>query len=855
MKPISPGLPAILIATLSGLASAAPDLLLVNGKIHPQASREPTYEAMAVEGGRVTALGTSDQLRQTAAASTHVVDLKGRTVLPGFNDQHVHPLGAGVASGACTIEQGASLEILLERVAACVDKARPGTWVRGSQWDVSALGVMPRADILDQVSPENPVILVDTSGHSIWVNSLAMQLSGVTRESESPAGGVVERSGDGKPSGVFREAAITLISRAAPGLASKDLVARFPWALEQMARHGVTSYTEAAIGYNAGVEMEMDTLKAYADEHGIPLRARICLTWSPATGLKETDIDALIARRHSWIAPNLSVDCIKIFLDGVPTDSHTAAMLEPYVDKVAGRDPTAEDRGIALVPQDELNRSVARFDRLGLTVKFHAAGDAAVRSALDAIEYAREENGFYGPLHDVGHVSFAAVEDLKRARGIGATLEMSPYLWTPTAINDSITAAVGEPRIARAWPIRDAFDAGALVVFGSDWAVVPSVNPWIAVETMITRERPGGSEKDFYGKGQAVTLDEALTGFTINAARHMGRADELGTLLPGYLADFVVLDRNPWTTPARDLHQTVVDITAVGGKIVYQRGESDSTPLTVTMFRGNFATVNSFVVSNGKSLTVIDVQRKPREAKKLIEQIRDMGLPLEQIFITHGHTDHFTGMRVFQEAFPDAKIVVANEAIKRDIKAYALYMDSGGETGAEPALDPGLKPRSEINPAGFDYENSIEVLSSKQLQMRGGGTLELTTDYLPMEADNIATVYSSALNALFLSDFGYNRVHLWLGDDISREDIANWRIELLRIKAEYAGRNPVIYPGHGEVTDMGLFDDMVRYIDDFLRVTKSASSREQAMSEMKALYPDYGEANFFLKYSVLNHVE
>ena len=277
-------------------------------------------------------------------------------------------------------------------------------------------------------------------------------------------------------------------------------------------------------------------------------------------------------------------------------------------------------------------------------------------------------------------------------------------------------------------------------------------------------------------------------------------------------------------------------------------------PLEVDVYAGGFASVNSFIFSNGTSLVVMDAQRKTYEAKKLAELIRSKHLPLTYILISHGHTDHFTGMDWLHKQFPDARIVVANEAIRQDIKNYATYMDSGGETGAEPALERVLRPKSPTNPDGFDYENTIEVLSGPTLNLIGGGTLELTTDYRAAEAPHMTTVYSKDLNALFLSDFGYNKVHFWMGDDITRDRIATWRSELLRIQTQYASRNPKVYPGHGAPTDMSLFPQMIRYIDDFLRVTAAAKSREEAMREMIALYPDYAQADFFLKYSVDNHV-
>jgi glyoxylase-like metal-dependent hydrolase (beta-lactamase superfamily II) len=281
---------------------------------------------------------------------------------------------------------------------------------------------------------------------------------------------------------------------------------------------------------------------------------------------------------------------------------------------------------------------------------------------------------------------------------------------------------------------------------------------------------------------------------------------------------------------------------------------ADTAPLQVEVYEGAFASVNSFIFSNGHSLVVLDTQRKTAEARELADIIRSKHLPLTYILISHGHTDHFTGMAWLHHEFPAARIVVANEATKRDIKAYAIYMDSGGQTGAEPALDPALEPKTAANPTGFDYEHDIEVLPSPSLTLDGGGTLELTTDYPPAEAPHMTTVYSRDLNALFLADFGYNKVHLWMGDDITLERVATWRAELLRIKATYAARHPTVYPGHGDPTDMSLFDTMVRYIDDYTRIVAHAASRETALRQMQSLYPDYAQAGFFLKYSVANHV-
>lgn len=829
-------------------------LILTNGQIK---TPDGWAEALAISDAEIVAVGNAKAINEYVGESTEVVDLAGNTVLPGFHDPHVHPLFGGMMySGAddtnCQISQGSSADELVKSLGECVSRVMDSEWVTGGQWDASALGRMPNRSIIDAVSLDTPVLINDTSGHSAWANSRALEIAGVNKDTPDPAGGIIERDKNAEPTGILREAAIGLVRAHVPPPSDTVIREALEWSIKTMLSYGITSFTEASTGFVAGSAREAALYANLADDGVLKQRVQLCLNWTP------DDVGGrVIANRKFYERDRLSPDCVKIFLDGVPTDSHTAAMLEPYADAVQGRDDDASRYGLLLVEQDLTNNAVTQFDKEGLTVKFHAAGDAAVRSGLDAIEVAREANGMSLLRHNVGHVTFIAREDLGRAKALNATLELSPYLWSPSPINDDITKAIGPERIERVWPFREAIDSGALVVPGSDWAVVPSVNPWLAIEALVTREEPGGSERSF-GKAQAISVEEAIDLFTRNSVIHMGTAAKLGQIAPGFLADLIVIDQNPFEVPAIDLHRTNVLMTYINGESVYDRASSQAQQtinLELEVFKGGFATVNSFIFSNGNSLTVMDVQRKTYEAEKLVALIKAKNLPLTQILITHGHTDHFTGMPLFRREFPDARIVVANEDIKRDIKAYAIYMNTGGETDAEPALERPLRPKSVENPDGFDYENDIQVLSDNTLTLDGGGTLELTTDYKPAEAEHIATVYSKDLNALFLSDFGYNKVHHWMGDDISRQDIANWREELARIKSEYADLNPKVYPGHGDVGDMNLFDEMIQYIDDYTRITSEAQSREEAMKKMIALYPDHGEADFFLKYSVENHVE
>jgi len=519
---------------------------------------------MAMGDGLIVAVGGSKDVKGIGTEETQVIDLNGDTVLPGLHDLHVHPIYAGIRARECSIPQGSTLEDTQEVLKACVAKAGPGKWITGGQWDASALGQVPNHAMLDQIAPDNPVLLEDTSGHSAWVNAKALEVAGMTRETPDASGSIIERDAGGNPTGVLREGAIELVRKFIPGYSDEEVRSALEWSLNKMLSYGITSFTEASVGFTAGREKELMAYAALADSGVLKQRARLCMDWI----LDDQDTEAVIASRNRYARERVSPDCVKIFLDGVPTDSHTAAMLEPYEGTVEGRDDEASRKGVLLVAQDALNRAVTRFDAMGLTVKFHSAGDAAVRAGLNAIEAARRANGFSGQLHNVGHCTFVAPADIVRARGIAATFEVSPYLWSPSPINDDITAAVGEERIKRVWPVREMIESGALVVPGSDWSVVPSVNPWIGLEILVTREKPGGSETSF-GKAEAITLDQAMDMFTVNSARQRGMADKVGSIEPGMLADVIVVDQSPYEVPITRVHETTVRMTFIEGEKVF----------------------------------------------------------------------------------------------------------------------------------------------------------------------------------------------------------------------------------------------------------------------------------------------
>ena len=555
-------------AMLLAACAQPPDeeIIFINGTIHTLNEEQPLAEAVAVREGRIAAVGDTETISATADASTRVIDLNGQVMLPGFHDLHVHPVYAGMQAQRCVIPQGSTLEQIQQHVKTCVEQAETGDWITGGQWDASAIGRVPDAAMLDGVAPDNPVLLSDTSEHSAWANSRALEIAGLTAATPDPADGIIERGGSGAPTGILREEAVVLVRQHVPEATDEQIRSALEWALDEMLGNGITSFSEASTGYSSNAVKEASAYAALADSGVLKQRVRLCMPWFSGNA----EMDAFIDSREAYARDRISPDCVKIFLDGVPTDSHTAAMLEPYEGTVVGRDDDASRYGMLLEKQAVLDEAVTRFDAMGLTVKFHAAGDAAVRAGLQAIASARRANGDSGLWHNVGHCTFVAADDMLLGRKIGASFEMSPYLWSPSPINDSIAAAVGAERIQRVWPVREVIEAGALAVPGSDWSVVPSVNPWIAIEALVTRERPGGSE-DSFGKEQAINLDQAIRMFTVNAAKHMGNTDRLGSIEPGKLADLVVIDRDPYEIPVTELHRIRVMHTLINGETVYLR--------------------------------------------------------------------------------------------------------------------------------------------------------------------------------------------------------------------------------------------------------------------------------------------
>lgn len=556
------------IGTLSApvLAQGADaDLVFTNGEV---LTPQGWASAVAVRKGIIVAVGDNATIEKRAAPDAHRIDLGGGALLPGLVDSHVHVTFAGLEQFACRIAPGSAAKAIADAVRGCVAKAKPGEWINGGNWVAAGFrkGEQTKA-FLDRIAPNNPVVLVDESHHSLWVNSAALKAAGITRETRNPEGGVIDRDARGEPTGLLRETAMGLVYAVVPPPTDEMRREALKLSTGQMLSYGITAFADA------GVTMaDVGALSRLSADGVLKQRVRGCMRWTPLSGeTPEATGMALIDRRAEFSTPRFRLDCVKVVLDGVPTESRTAYMLNPYL--AHGHDD-APTRGLPMIPPERLDPAIVTFDRAGLTVKFHAVGDAAVREAIDSVAHARNMNGWGGPAHDVGHNSFVSPDDIARVRDLHMTWEFSPYIWYPTPIAaHDIRGVIGDERMRRWIPIRDAVETGALVVAGSDWSVVPSVNPWLAIETLVTRQAPGGS-KETLGEGQKLTLEQAMRIFTENGARFLGLRDQFGSIEPGMKADMIVVERNPFKVPVTELHKTRVLRTFIEGEQVFEAGVS-----------------------------------------------------------------------------------------------------------------------------------------------------------------------------------------------------------------------------------------------------------------------------------------
>lgn len=544
------------------------DLLFVNGAVYTVDAARTWAEAIAVKGGRIAAVGSTESVADLRGSGTQVVDLDGRMLVPGFQDAHVHPVSGGVDMLQCDLHDLGTREEYLAAIEAYARSNPDEPWITGGGWSQDAFSRgCPDKGSLDRVVPDRPIYLPNRDGHSVWANSRALEMAGITAGTPDPEDGRIEREADGSPQGTLHEGAAHLVARHMPALSDEMLDQGLLRGQAYMHGFGITAWQDAIVDRSE----EFGNFDAYlrAGAEGL-LTARVvgALWWHRDKGLEQ--IDDLVGLRDEGSAGRFNATSVKIMQDGV-CENFTAAVLDPYLD---GDGHPTENRGISFVDPDLLKEAVTRLDALGFQVHYHALAERAVREALDAIEATRKTNGWSDGRHHLAHLQVIHPDDLPRFRRLGAIANAQPLWAAHEAQMDELTIPfLGEPRWRWQYPFASLQRHGAQIAMGSDWSV-STPNPLEEIHVAVNRQMPADyphrvEEHDVFLEDERLDLASAIHGFTMGSAYVNHLDDDTGSIEVGKYADLTVIDRNLFAHPAEEIASAACVMTYVQGEPVY----------------------------------------------------------------------------------------------------------------------------------------------------------------------------------------------------------------------------------------------------------------------------------------------
>jgi len=564
----------------SGMPPAdAADIVYTNGRIYTVNEAQPWAEAVAIKGRKFLAVGSNDDMQSLSGADTKIVDLEKRFVMPGILDLHTHPfITPWYGTMNLPLQQPGDPEAILAEVRACAEANPNREWIIGGQWSLGIYpGDSPTRELLDDIVPDRPVALLDQTGHSMWINSRAMELAGIDADTPTSQLIIIDKDPEsGEPTGTIREQAIQLVEQAITQATAEEYVEPIRDVFAMFASYGVTTQ-QTAEGHRIPLEA-MQLMEANGE-----LDQRVFVSWDWRTTLNLAysieDIEQQIENRSNFESELIRPNYVKVFGDGSP-GPQTSLLLEPY-------EGTADFVGDANMSVEDFAAAFIKFDNMGVGVHIHVLGDGTARRVIDAFELMKEKNGDTGTRHKLAHNFMTTGADLERiARLKDVNMDFSPPAFGPHgAVNAAFVPPIGEKRYQRSMRVKTALDLGIHVGQGSDWLTLnPTPNPFIAIEGMVTRENAFAFDPDLAGQvnpADAVSLEQAIAIATLEGAWVLGAESEIGSIEAGKFADMIILDTNLFEIEQDQIDQTEVLRTIIGGRVVFnqpQDGNQDVDP-------------------------------------------------------------------------------------------------------------------------------------------------------------------------------------------------------------------------------------------------------------------------------------
>jgi len=540
------------------LAAETADTIITNAQVYTVNPQQKWAEAIAVRADKIIFVGDAKSAESYKGPSTKVIDAKGKLVLPGFTDCHVHFMSGSLGLTQVDLTGANTIEEIQKRVKDYAAAHPTLPWITGMGWQYPTFGAtaLPNKKILDDVMADRPVYLVAYDGHSSWANSKALAMAGIDRNTPDPPNGKIVRDANGEATGALKEAAGDLVERLMPKPTREERLTALRKGLHEANRLGVVRV------HSAGGDFEYLDLYDELRKNGeLTVRQYIAYFLDPPE-LKPEAIEKIEQARKKYNDEWISGGAVKTMLDGV-VEAHTAAMLGTYADDTS-------QSGKLFWDPDKYKQAIAELDKRGLQIFTHAIGDRAVRTALDAYENAQKTNHSTDDRPRIEHIETITAEDIPRFGKLGVIASFQPLHTDPNEDTLKVWAvAAGPDRVSRAWPWRSVESTGGKLAFGSDWPVV-TISPWPGVQNALTRQTAEGEPAGGWVPKERINIEDAVRGYTLGAAFAGRREKTEGSLETGKLADLIILSKDLFTIEPPDILNEEVLVTMVGGKVVYE---------------------------------------------------------------------------------------------------------------------------------------------------------------------------------------------------------------------------------------------------------------------------------------------
>ncbi len=546
----------VLITHTEGLAQSRPtaDLIVTNAKIYTVDKARPRADAVAVMGDRIVAVGTNAEIDQWRGPKTKVIDGRGRMLLPGFNDAHVHFLSGGLQLDSVDLKDAASPEEFTRRIAERAKITPKGEWITGGDWDDQRWSPprLPTKEMIDAVTGDTPVFVSRYDGHMALANSAALKLAGVTAQTPDPAGGEIVRDAQGNPTGVLKDAAMGAVYRVIPPLSRERRLRAAKRALAYAARLGVTSVQDMGPDYE-----DISVYSELANKGELTSRiyaAPLIYGWED---------QAKIGVRRAFGSPYLRIGAVKAFADG-SLGSTTAYFFASYDDAPNTRGLLSDE----MQPLSKMRERMMKADDAGLQMCVHAIGDQAISIVLDLFDEVEKAHGAADRRLRIEHAQHVAPKDFARFAGEQVIASVQPY----HAIDDGRWAEkrIGPERIKTTYAFRTFLDHGVRLALGTDWTVAP-LNPMLTLYAAVTRRTLDDKNPKGWLPEQKLTMAEAVRAYTLGSAYAEFQENEKGSITPGKLADMILLSQDIFSIDPKEFPKVEVETTIVGGRVVWSK--------------------------------------------------------------------------------------------------------------------------------------------------------------------------------------------------------------------------------------------------------------------------------------------